>query len=60
MNMERIKAALESARHELSTLSGLQAFDGAAPDRRWELDHSKVVRELDEAIKSFDSDTRPS
>jgi outer membrane protein TolC len=46
----RLREALEDARHELATLHGLHAFDGAAPEESWRLDTSKVLAKIDEAL----------
>ena len=55
-----MKKALEAARHELATLHGLIAADGAAPTETWTLDESSILRQLDEAIESAGSDNHPS
>ncbi len=47
----KIKAALEAARHELATLHGLIAADGAEPTETWTLDESSILRQLDAAIQ---------
>lgn len=60
MDTNLIKSALEAARHELTTLHGLIAADGAAPTETWTLDESHIIRQLDVAIEAVDSDTRPS
>ena len=60
MKKTLIKSALESARHELTTLHGLVAADGAAPNETWPLDESHIIRQLDEAIESVDTDSLPS
>lgn len=44
--------ALEAARHELITLHGLKAFDGAAPGEVWALDTSSAVKQIDDASKA--------
>lgn len=49
-DVRRMKAALEEARHELTTLHGLYAFDGAAPEESWRLDESKVLAKMDEVL----------
>ena len=48
--MEELKKALEAARHELTTLHGLVAFDGAAPAHTWPIDTSEVLRIIDKAL----------
>jgi hypothetical protein len=48
----RMRAALEDARHELTTLHGLYAFDGASPAETWRLDTGKTVEKVDEALAS--------
>jgi hypothetical protein len=60
MKKTLIKSALEAARHELTTLHGLVAADGAAPTETWTLDESHIIRQLDEAIESVDTDSLPS
>jgi len=60
MRKPLIRSALEAARHELTTLHGLVAADGAAPTETWTLDESHVIRQLDEAIESVDTDSLPS
>lgn len=45
-----LRAALEDARHELTTLHGLYAFDGAAPKESWRLDTSKTLAKIDGAL----------
>ena len=45
---EAIRTALEAARHELSTLHGLYAFDGEAPEETWRLDTTQVVGLIDD------------
>ena len=60
MKTTLIKSALEAARHELTTLHGLVAADGAAPTETWTLDESHIIRQLDEAIESVDTDSLPS
>ena len=44
------RKALEAARHELTTLHGLIAADGAAPQETWSIDTSAVVAAIDEAL----------
>lgn len=44
--------ALEAARHELTTLHGLKAFDGTAPGEFWTLDTSSAVKQIDDASKA--------
>ncbi len=47
---EELREALEEARHELTTLHGLYAFDGAAPEESWRLNTSKTLTKIDEAL----------
>jgi len=47
---ERMRPALEAARHELTTLHGLTVCDAAAPSETWTIDTSEIVRAIDEAI----------
>jgi hypothetical protein len=42
--------ALESARHELTTLHGLHAFDGEAPKETFVIDTSECIRKLDAVL----------
>jgi len=44
------RQALELARYELTTMHGLVAADGAAPDITWPIDTSKAVAAIDEAL----------
>ena len=50
MNPE-IKAALEAARHELTTLNGLLAADVVVPAETWVIDTTKILAQLDAVIK---------
>lgn len=60
MNMEKVKNALDAARHSLATLNGLIVYDGAVPGETWEIDERETARLLDEAIESFGTDKRHS
>jgi hypothetical protein len=42
--------ALEAARHELTTLHGLWAYDGAAPQEPWQLDERSTLARLDAVL----------
>lgn len=42
--------ALERAQHELTTLNGLYAFDGADPMKHFRIDTKKAIREIDGVI----------
>lgn len=44
------RAVLERARHELITLNGLVAADGAAPADTFDLDTSGTIRLIDDAL----------
>ena len=44
------REAMEYARHELTTLHGLVAADGAAPTITWEIDTSVAVAKLDTVL----------
>lgn len=57
-----ILAALEAARHELVTLNGLIAADGAAPNETFPIDCTNVLIMVDEALAIVlgNTDTRPS
>jgi hypothetical protein len=58
---DKQRKALEAARHELTTLHGLIAADGAAPQETWPIDTSAVVAAIDEAINEVScTDSRPS
>lgn len=48
--MAGMRSALEDARHELTTLHGLLAADGAVPDQTWTIDTSATVEEIDAAL----------
>jgi hypothetical protein len=50
--MKSLIEALERARHELVTLHGLLAADGAAPTITWSIDVGNVIDEIDAAIES--------
>lgn len=43
-------AALEVARHELTVMHGLMAFDGEAPSEAWSIDTSDAVTLIDKAL----------
>ena len=47
---------MEAARHELVTLHGLVAHDGAAPDHQWPIDTKQTIALLD-AVLTQPSDT---
>ena len=47
---DRSRKALEIARHELTTLHGLIAADGAAPSETWSIDTSAAVVAIDDAL----------
>lgn len=47
---EQMKKALEEARHELTTLHGLVAADGAAPQETWVIDTNAVIAVIDQAL----------
>lgn len=47
---EIVKQALEAARHELVTLHGLLAADGASPSETWVIDTSAAIAQLDMAL----------
>lgn len=47
---DQMEDALEAARHTLSTLHGLLAADGAAPEERWTLDTNEEVQQIDAAL----------
>lgn len=58
---DKQRKALESARHELTTLHGLIAADGAAPQETWSIDTSAVVSAIDEALNEVScTDSQPS
>ena len=46
-----MQEALEDARHELTTLDGLVAYDGECPSETWTIDASRTLRILDLAIQ---------
>lgn len=59
MNSAQTKA-LKEARHELVTLNGLLAADGAAPSDTWTINTTPVIEALDVAFSEpDDSDTGP-
>jgi hypothetical protein len=47
---ERLRAALEAARHELTTLHGLYAHDGV-PGETWRLDASRILAKIDAVLE---------
>lgn len=49
--MSLVRRALEVARHELVTLHGLIAADGAAPNETFEVDTIEAVDLIDEALQ---------
>lgn len=58
---EKERKALEMARHELTTLHGLMAADGAAPSETWSIDTSAVVSAIDDALsEASGTGSRPS
>ena len=44
--------AMEAARHELITLDGLIAADGAAPTETWVLDTKAIIKKLDAVLSA--------
>lgn len=46
-------AALKAAQHELTTLNGLVAADGASPTHTWKIDTSATLAKIDAAMKNF-------
>jgi hypothetical protein len=48
--LSKCRQALNTARHELVTMDGLLAADGAAPAETFSIDTSKAVAEIDEAL----------
>lgn len=58
---EKERKALETARHELTTLHGLIAADGAAPNETWSIDTSAAVAAIDDALNEVScTNTLPS
>lgn len=53
-----VVAALEAARLELATLSGLVVADGACPSETWTLDEADLLRQIDTAIAACGTGTR--
>lgn len=49
--MNATQRALEVARHELVTLSGLQAADATAPHETFTIDTNEAIRLIDVALK---------
>jgi hypothetical protein len=45
-------AALKAAQHELTTLNGLVAADGAAPSETWKLDTTATLAKIDAALRT--------
>ena len=54
--MNIVQKALESARHELTTLHGLLATDGAMPEVQWRVDVSEPLALIDQALSENTSD----
>ena len=54
--------ALESARHELVTLNGLIATDGASQNQKWTVNTTDAIKQIDEAlaIQPSESCNQPS
>ena len=50
MNPE-VKAALEAAHHELTTLNGLLAADAVSPAETWTIDTTNLLKQLDAVIE---------
>jgi hypothetical protein len=44
-------AALKAAQHELTTLNGLVAADGASPKQTWSIDTTKTLAKIEAALK---------
>ena len=58
---EKLRDALEMARHELTTLHGLIAADGAAPRETWSIDTMGVTSVIDDVLNEvFCMNTRLS
>lgn len=58
---DKERKALEMARHELTTLHGLIAADGAAPNETWSIDTSAAVSAIDDALNEVScTDSQPS
>jgi hypothetical protein len=47
---EGLREAAKAARHELTTLHGIEVCDGAAPGERWAIDCRAVLDQLGEAL----------
>lgn len=55
------RKSLEMARHELTTLHGLIAAEGAAPNETWSIDTSEAVSVIDDALNEVScTDSHPS
>jgi hypothetical protein len=48
--VEKALPALLVAHHELTTLAGLYAFDGMAPEVTWRVDTSRATQEIGRAL----------
>ena len=52
----KTKNALDAARHELTTLHGLLAADGAAPSETWTINVADTLALIDAALASESSE----
>ena len=52
----KTKNALDAARHELTTLHGLLAADGAAPNETWTINVADTLALIDAALASESSE----
>lgn len=47
---DAMRVLLEQVRHRLTTLTGLEVCDGAAPDERWTIDERLLIAKIDKAL----------
>lgn len=58
---QKTRQALEMARHELTTLHGLIAADGACPSETFPIDTSEAKAAIDAVLSEFfDTNSQPS
>lgn len=48
--LTEITKTLEEARHELATLNGLSAFDGACPEKTWVINTTSAIKRIDNLL----------
>ncbi len=51
--MSKISENLKTVRHELVTLNGVKAFDGAAPQETFEIETNKAIKAIEELMNVY-------